>query len=144
MNQKLNALTQAMSVASAVGGMARKAVEYQFIGQPHTTVYAHIAHASVTIERSAGGNVLIAGTLQPPVAWRTTAEQDEAGIYFVAMRRSSLGKNLVSASFMLRVPEHMHLILRLDTAHLTVNNISGTFDLPAGTSGLLQLSDGNR
>jgi hypothetical protein len=143
MNQKMNALTQALSVASAVGGMARKTVEYQFIGRPQSTVYAHIAHANVTIERTAGPQIILSGMLQPPVAWRTTAEQDEAGVYFVALRRSSLGASLVSAAFTLHVPETLHLILRLENASLTVNAVSGTFELPAGGAGLLALSDGS-
>ncbi len=140
--QRLNSLTQVVSAASSVADIARKAVQYRFMVTPAMTLYVHIAGGSADIQRIDGNIVEISATLQAPFAWRIAAEQDDAGVYFVALRRAVMG-GIASASFMLYVPQDIHVILRFEEADFTLSNISGTIELPPSNNGEIRITSGD-
>jgi hypothetical protein len=136
--QHLNTLTQVLNAASAVSDLARKTVHYQFAAVGKTTVYTHIDSATLKLIRTTEPQVTLEGTLQPPFAWRLAVEQDEAGIYLVALRKAAVG-SIATATFALSVPASAHLILRLEHATLALHDASGTIELPAADDGLLRI-----
>jgi hypothetical protein len=136
--QQLTRLQQVVSAASTVNDVVsdvtRKSQTFRYYTPVSAaqvlTCYAHIAHARVTIHREAGDNVDIHAALQTPFGWRVASEQDKAGVYFVALRRQVVG-GLARATFTLTIPYHVHLILRLQTATLVLNEVTTTIEIPA-------------
>src|SRR5579871_2650184 len=122
--QRLNTLSQIMSAASTVADIARSAQTYNFHVGSGVTCYVHVADAEVTIARHAEPQVEIQSKLQAPFGWRVAAEQDEAGVYFVALRRAIVG-SVASASFVVTVPQDAHLVLKLERARLSLDNVTG-------------------
>ena len=75
--------------------------------------------------------------LQAPFGWRVAAEQDDAGVYFVALRRPVIG-SMAWASFLVTVPRDAHLALKLEHTRLCLEDVKGVMELPAQTT-MLQL-----
>ncbi len=127
--QHLNTLSQIVSAASTVADLARSAQTYHFHVGGGVTCYVHVADGEVTIARHADPQVEIQSKLQAPFGWRVAAEQDEAGVYFVALRRALVG-SVASASFVVTVPQDAHLVLKLERARLSLDNVTGEISLP--------------
>ena len=70
----------------------------------------------------------ITAQLQAPFGWRVAAEQDEAGVYFVVLRRAVIGA-LAAAIFYVTVPLDSYLMLKLDHASLTLEDVAGEIEL---------------
>jgi hypothetical protein len=136
--QQLTRLQQVVSAASTVNDVVsdvtRKSQTFRYYTPPTAaqalTCYVHIAHARVHIHREAQDSVSIHAELQTPFAWRVASEQDDVGIYFVALRRQVVG-GLGRATFTLTIPYHVHLILRLDSATLVLDKLNTTLELPS-------------
>lgn len=138
MMQHLNTLTQIVNAASAVSDLTRKEAQYRFVVAEGGTLYVHIASALVQIQRTDGTAVEVSASLQVPIAWRIAAEQDDAGAYFVALRRSVVG-GLASAQFTLSVPASLHIMLRLEDASLQIAGVSALLELPPASDGRLRI-----
>ena len=130
--QHLNTLSQVMSAASSVAELARASQHYSFLVRPGSTCYVHVAGGEIRIARQPATLVEISAKLQAPFGWRIAAEQDEAGVYFVALRRAIVGA-LADASFLVTVPQDAHLTLKLDHTRLCLENVEGTFELSPQT-----------
>jgi hypothetical protein len=133
--QHLNTLSQLVNAASTVAELARSAQSYHFYVGAGSSCYVHADAGEVRIARHDAPVITISSTLQAPFAWRVAAEQDEAGVYFVALRRPLVG-GLAGATFAVTVPRDAHLTLKLEGARLSIENVSGTIDLPPQTTGL--------
>lgn len=127
--QHLNTLTQLVNAASTVAEFARSAQTYSFNVAAGATCYVHADGGEVRIARHDLTQIIISATLQAPFAWRIAAEQDEAGVYFVALRRPVVGA-MAGASFVVTVPRDAHLSLKLEHTRLAIENVSGVIDLP--------------
>ncbi len=137
--QRLNSLTQVMSAASTVADIARKSVQYHFTVADPMTLYVHIAGGALHLQRTESNIIEISATLQAPFAWRIAAEQDDAGVYFVALRRAVIG-GIASAAFTLRVPQNIHVILRLEQVDFTLSSISGMLEIPPSNKGEMRIT----
>ena len=84
------------------------------------------------IARQPATQVEISAELQAPFGWRIAAEQDEAGVYFVALRRAIVGA-MADASFLVTVPQDAHLTLKLEQTRLCLENVNGIFELSPQT-----------
>jgi hypothetical protein len=130
--QHLNTLSQLVSAASSVAEFARSTQNYSFLARPGSTCYVHVAGGEIRIARQPASLVEITAKLQAPFGWRIAAQQDEAGVYFVALRRAIIG-TLADASFLVTVPQDAHLTLKLDHTRLSIENVEGTFELSPQT-----------
>jgi hypothetical protein len=133
--QHLNTLSQLVSVASSVVEMARSSQNYSFAVGSATTCYVHVAGGEVRIARHALPTIEIASQVQAPFGWRIAAEQDAAGVYFVALRRAVLGA-VADAHFLVTVPQDAHLVLKLERARLALENVDGLLELSPQTVNL--------
>ncbi len=127
--QHLNTLTQLVNAASTVAELARTSQTYSFNVGAGATCYVHADGGEVRISRHDAAQVVISAVLQAPFAWRVAAEQDEAGVYFVALRRPVVGA-MAGASFTVTVPRDAHLTLKLERTRLAIENVSGVIELP--------------
>lgn len=127
--QHLNTLTQLVNAASTVAELTRSAQTYIYGVLAGATCYVHADGGEVRIARHDLPQIVISATLQAPFAWRVAAEQDEVGVYFVALRRPVVG-GLAGANFVVTVPRDAHLTLRLEHARLAIDNVSGVIELP--------------
>ena len=137
--QRLNSLTQVVSAASTVADIARKALHYSFIVSPSMTLYVHIAGGALQLQRTGGSVIEISAALQAPFAWRTATGQDDACVYFVALRRAVVG-GIARATFTLSVPQTVYVILRLEDADFTLGSITGTLELPPSAAGEVRIA----
>jgi hypothetical protein len=136
--QHLNTLTQLVNAASSVVELARSAQTYVFNVTSNATCYIHVSDGEVRIARRNAPQIEIAAQLQAPFAWRVAAEQDEAGVYLVALRRPVVGA-VGGASFLVTVPEHAYVALRLERSRLSLEDVNGLIELPPQTT-VLRLS----
>lgn len=130
MNRTLDRLAQIASAAHAVADLTRSTQSYRYTVSAGTYLYLHVAQSEVRVTRHDLHEIAISALLQPPFAWRVAAEQDNAAVYFVAIRKTLLGI-AASARFDITVPRHCHLILKLEDVRLTLESVSDTVDLPA-------------
>ena len=133
--QHLNTLSQVVSAASSVMELARSSQTYSFFVGAAVTCYVHVAGGEVRIARHTLPQVEIAAQVQVPLGWRVAAEQDAAGVYFVALRRSLLS-SVANASFLVTVPLDAHLVLKLENARLSLENVNGVLELSPQTANL--------
>ncbi len=127
--QHLNTLAQIVNAASTVAEIARSAQTYRYVVGTSATCYLHVKGGEVRINRIDQPLVEITSQLQAPFGWRIATEQDEAGVYFVALRRPVVGA-MASAVFFVTVPLDAYLVLRLDHTRLSLDNVSGVVELP--------------
>ena len=133
--QHLNTLSQIVSAASSVMELARSSQTYSFGVMSSVTCYVHVAGGEVRIARHTAPLVEIAAQLQAPFGWRIAAEQDAAGVYFVALRRALIGA-MAGAVFTVTVPQDAHLVLKLEHARLSLENVDGVLELSPQTVNL--------
>ena len=137
--QHLNTLSQVVIAASSVMEWARSSQTYSFHVKSGASCYVHISGGEVRIARENIAQVEIAAQLQAPFGWKVAAEQDEAGVYFVALRRAIVG-GLANASFFIRIPNDAYLTLKLEHTRLALEDVSGVFQLPPQST-ILQIPD---
>lgn len=125
----------ASSAVGAVGNAVQRAETLRFPLHPGTAFYLHAERAVVSVARSADPFVRVEARWQPPFAWRVVFEQDDAGIYVVALRNRAahLMKGIAGSLLTMRLDVLAHhdtpVILRLESARLTVDDVSGMFEL---------------
>jgi hypothetical protein len=151
--QTLDRLTRLMGSASqaantlggTLGGLLRKTETRHFIVGMDAAFYLHTEYAEVDVQRvevtasSSARLVIVDARWQPPMAWRVVSEQDDAGVYFVAVRHkmtswvsgisSALGA-WASLRLSVTAPPGVPLILRLHHTRLVLDDISGVIELP--------------
>jgi hypothetical protein len=135
--QHLNTLSQVVGAASTVMEWARSSQTYSFHVKSGASCYVHIGGGEVRIARENIGQIEIAAKFQAPFGWRVAAEQDDAGVYFVALRRAIVG-GIAHANFLIRIPHDAYLTLKLEHTRLALEDVSGVFELPPQTA-ILQL-----
>lgn len=128
--QVYNTLRRVMETASAVKDMAdaNRTLVYPVNGP--LTLYLQTEQAQVRVTRWTEPRIEIRMALQLSMGWRYAADQDEAGVYVVAVRRALVG-GLARADFQLAAPPSVFLSLKLKDCALTLADVSGTVDLPA-------------
>ncbi len=136
--QHLNTLSQLVSAASTVAELARTSQSYTFAVSSGTTCYVHVAGGEVRVARQSAPTVEIMALLQAPFGWRLSAEQDDAGVYFVALRRPLVGA-MAWGSVLVTLPDDAYLALRLEHTRLCLENLDGVLELPPQTT-VLQLA----
>lgn len=131
--QHLNTLTQLVNAASSVVELTRSSQTYTFQVSSRATCYVHVGGGEVRIARHPAQQVEITALLQAPFAWRVAAEQDEAGVYLVALRRPLVGA-MGGANFLITVPDDAYLALRLEHSRLSLEDVNGLIELPPQTT----------
>ncbi|PJF28047.1 MAG: hypothetical protein CUN53_01770 [Phototrophicales bacterium] len=125
----------ASSAVGAVGNAVQRVETLRFPLHPGTAFYLHAERAVVSIARGADPSVRVEARWQPPFAWRVVFEQDDAGIYVVALRSRAahLVKSIAGGLLTMRLDVLTHhaapIILRLDSVRLTVDEVSGMLEL---------------
>lgn len=128
--QTLNTLWQAVNAVSSLREFTRQERTYYFAVQsPPVTFYLAADNATVQIIRWQRPLIEVTTSLQGAFGWRIAAEQDEAGVYMAAKRRSVIG-GLASARFEARVPADTYLVLRLENGALFMDNVNGVLRIP--------------
>lgn len=136
--QRLEALWKLVSVAAAVRDVALESRRLEFVAAAGSTFYLHAEHARVTVARWPQRRILLEAALQAGFGWRMQAEQDEAGVYVVAKRRTLVG-NLSRAQFRVLLPDDVYAVLKLAAGSLELEDVEGTLHLPPAAAGPLTL-----
>lgn len=127
--QRLNTLWQAVNAASTVAELARQSQTFHFgVSQP-ITFYLRAEHAEVRVTRWTQPKIEVAVQLQAAFGWRMETDQDEAGVYMVAKRRTLVG-GFSSATFNILVPHDTYLMLNLTDGRLVLEHVEGSLHIP--------------
>lgn len=129
MARYLDRLGQLATAASAVADITRVTETRRFPVPVKTHLYIHTAHSEVRVSRHSLSEIVITAHLQPPFAWKIGAEQDEIGVYFVALRKAVVGVIAVG-KFEIALPYDAHLVLKLEDVRLVLDQVSDTLDFP--------------
>lgn len=127
--QHLNTLSQVAHAATTLAELTRKSTTYRFNTSIDTTFYLDASQAEVRVLRHSEPSVEVAAMLQAPFAWRVVTDQDEAGVYVVAVPRPVVG-NLAGALFSVVVPYQAHLVLKLHRCRLCFEAVNSTLQIP--------------
>jgi hypothetical protein len=100
------------------------------------TLYLQTEQAQVRVTRWTERRIEIGMVLQLSMGWRYAADQDEAGVYVVAVRRAVVG-GLSRADFQIAAPPDVYLSFKLKDCALTLADVSGTIELPGHGHDLL-------
>ncbi len=140
--QHFRTLVRAVETTSQLMEIARRSQQYRFAVSSRTTVYLHVVDAEIFAARHDQLSVEVLAKVGAPFAWRIAAEQDDAGVYFVAQRKPVVGPlagALANATFILTIPFDAHLILKLENARLSMQALTGEFEFaPLDGSRLLR------
>lgn len=131
--QHLNTLWQMVNVASSIKDIAQQVKTYQFGVQETVTFYLQTAQSTVLITRWSRPFIEVKTILQASFGWRIITDQDQAGVYIAAKRRSVVG-GLSSAIFEVYIPKDTYLMLKLEYCTLQLNNTNGTIEIPPMSS----------
>ena len=130
--QHFKTLIRAVETTSQLMEIARSSQTYRFTVGARTTVYINAMHAEIFLARQDHPSVEIIAKLGAPFAWRIAAEQDDAGVYFVAHRREVVGQLagvLANAVYVITLPTDAHVVLKLDHVRLSLASLTGDYEL---------------
>jgi hypothetical protein len=125
----------ASSAVSAIGNAVQRAETLRFPLPPGAAFYLHAERATVSVSRGDDPYVRVEARWQPPFAWHIVCEHDDDGVYVVALRRRAarLVRGAAGGLLTMRLDVLAHhdtpIILRLDSARLTVDQVSGMLEL---------------
>lgn len=128
--QRLEQLWKVVALAGQVRDLAIENKRYQFTLTEPATFYVHVEYASVQIGYHDRSEILIDAQVQAGFGWRVQTEQDAAGVYLVGQRRALVG-GISRARFQVLLPPTTYIVLRLEHASYTVNDITQEVHLPA-------------
>lgn len=126
--EKLDVLWKLVNAASMVRDLALESKQYHFKVQPPITFYLHADYADVLVSRHNQAEVIVSAQLQAGFGWRVKTDQDEAGVYVVAVPRADIG-SVIRAKFEVTVPHDTHLILKLKQGQFSLNDVEGTLEV---------------
>lgn len=129
MARYLDRLGQIAAAANTVAEYTRSTLVNRFPAAVGLHLYLHTADADVRFFRHDAHEIIITAHLQPPFAWRIASEQDDAGVYYVALRKAVVGA-VASGRFEVVAPHDVHTILKLEGVRLTLDSVTDTLDLP--------------
>lgn len=89
--QHLDKLWKVINAAGTVRDLAQESKTLRFQVQPPITLYLHAEHATVIIHRHDEPVITVDTVLQAGFGWRLADDQDDAGVYLVAKRRTLVG-----------------------------------------------------
>ncbi len=148
MTQHFKTLIRAVETTSQLMEIARSSQTYRYTVGARASVYLHVMHADVFIARHDSPTVEIIAKLGAPFAWRIAAEQDDAGVYFVAHRRAVVGQlagALANAVYILTLPSSAHIVLKLENVRVSLGGLTGDYEvLPEGKTPTPLLRPKNR
>lgn len=127
--QHLGTLWKIANAASEVAELARSSETFRFNVRDDVTLYLHLAGAEVRVRRWDAPRIEVTAQLQAPFGWRIKTDQDDVGVYMVALRRAVVG-GLAGAVFTVSAPRGAHLLVRLENGRLLLDDVTGTFQLP--------------
>ncbi|MGJ3239495.1 MAG: hypothetical protein ACFE0Q_12365 [Anaerolineae bacterium] len=132
--QQLDTLWKMITVAGNVRDLAQERKTYQFTVQPPTTLYLHTEHAVVQVRRWHHPKIEVRTILDVRFGWRMVTDQDEAGVYVIAKRRTVVG-SMARGEFTIHVPIDTHLILKIEHGALLLDNLNATLHVPPPIGG---------
>jgi len=132
--QHLTTLWKIANAASEVAEIARSSETFRFNVREDVTLYLHMAGAEVRVRRWDEPRIEIVAQLQALFGWRIKTDQDEFGVYMVALRRAVVG-GLSGAIFSVAAPRRAHLYVKLEHGRLLIDDLTGTIQLPPLVAG---------
>lgn len=123
------AARQLAQAAAAVRDLTYETKVYEFVVTPPVTFYLDVEAAAVQIAHWDPPKIRVTARLEAGFGWRVQGEQDAAGVYIAARRKTLVGQ-IASAQFAIWLPPTTHCILKLAQSQLTLQDVTTTLHLP--------------
>lgn len=132
--QNTERLKQLASAAATLKDIAQHTNTYNFhLPTPDPmTYYMRAENAIVQVARWSRPAVEVTALLNGAFGWRIATDQDDAGVYLVALRRMLIGR-VSTAKFDVVVPQDTFVVLNLTNCDLRLTNVNNTVEIDPAT-----------
>lgn len=113
--------------------LTREVVAQQFEVSGPVVVFVRATGAQVSVRRQPGRYVRLEADLYVSAGLDVKTEQDDAGVYIVALRKRLVGE-LSRSDIRLTIPPECDLIADLDRGNLHLNGVTGRVAIPGERS----------
>ena len=120
-------LWRGIKLAGAAWDLTVQKRRYQWDVALPNTLYLEAEQALVQLSPHNKASVEARIELRGGIAWQLTTDQDEAGVYIIARRKSLLG-SIAGGKFRLWVPRGLHISLRLTACQLRLDDLQASID----------------
>jgi hypothetical protein len=128
--QTFNTLRKLLSAASLVRDAAFETKTLEFLALKPLTFYLDTQDSEVIIRRWEQTRISVRARLQVGFGWYLQSEQDEVGVYVAAKRKLVVG-SFSRAEFDIVLPDTAHVVLKLTDSVMMLDDVTGTFEIPA-------------
>ncbi len=125
----LGKLWDAFSLVSSVRDAALERRRYSWQVTLPNTLHLEAEYADIRLVTRERPTITAKVALPLGIGWQLAAEQDDAGVYIVAMRKPLIG-SLGRARFDIALPPGLHITLKLRRCQLRLDDLDMTLELP--------------
>ena len=120
-------LGSAIKLAGAAWDLSVQKRRYQWDVAPPNSLYLEAEQALVHLSPHDKAQILAAIELRGGIGWQLRTDQDAAGVYIIARRKSLLG-SIAGGKFRLWIPRGLHISLRLTACQLRLDDLDASID----------------
>ena len=125
----LDNVWRALRIVGAARELAIDTRRFNWNVAAGTTFYLEAEYADIHLVSHDRPEVLAKVELQAGFGWQLATDQDEAGVYMIARRKALIG-SIGRAKFDIKLPEQVHISLKLENCQVCLADFNTTLDLP--------------
>ena len=122
-------LWRALKWLGAARDLAVEKRRYQWDVQPPNTFFLDAEQADIHLKPHDEARILASIELRGGFAWQVATDQDEAGVYIIARRKSIVG-SIGRGRFDVSLPRGLHISLKLENCRLRMDGLHGEVEFP--------------
>lgn len=120
---------KALEIVGAARELAIETRRFSWDTAAGTTFYLQAEYAEIRLATHEQPVIEAKIKLQAGFGWQLVTDQDEAGVYIIAKRKSVIG-SIGRARFDITLPADAHISLKLEKCKLCLDDLSAAFDWP--------------
>ena len=127
--QRLASIWNAVKILNSARDLAIETRRLEWNVALPNTFYLQAEHCDVSLAWHDQLKVLAKLELQAGFGWHWATDQDDAGVYIVALRKPLIG-SIGRGKFAFTLPHGVHISLRLDNCQLCCHDLHTSLELP--------------
>lgn len=128
MTRKLEKAWKAFKLLGAARDIAIETRRFHWDVRPGATFFLQAQYADIRLAANAGRQIAAKIELQAGFSWQLVTDQDEAGVYIIARRKSLIG-SMSRGRFDIALPRDAHISLKLEHCQLCLADLHTALDL---------------
>jgi len=129
MTRMLDNLWKALRIVGAARELAIETRRFNWKVAAGTTFFLQAEYADIHLAAHERPEVVAKVELQAGFGWQLATDQDEAGVYMIARRKTLIG-SIGRAKFDIKLPPQAHISLKLENCQVCLAELNGALDLP--------------